>query len=61
MPAKSVLFNTSDRYMPSNVTFMANDTRIELVSEVVYLGYVFTYNNSDNHYVETLYRGLCIR
>ena len=58
---KCVLFNKSGRYTAPNVTLMANDTRIEFASEVLYLGYVFTHNNSDNHHVEKMYRGLCVR
>ena len=38
-----------------------NNTIIEFVKEIKYLGFMITHNNRDETHLESMYRGLCVR
>ena len=58
---KCVMFNHDKKIWKPQTSITINNTPLEFVKEKKYLGYMFTFNNSDDLYLRSLYRSLCIR
>ena len=55
------MFNLSKRIWKLPTSIKINNTPLEFVKEIRYLGYMFTSSNNDDLHISSLYRGLCIR
>ena len=58
---KCMIFSKSKINIDKVSSVVINETNIEFVHKIKYLGYNFTPQNSDDDHVEYLYRGLCVR
>ena len=55
------MFNLSKRIWKLPTSIKINNTPLEFVKEIRYLGYMLTSSNNDDLHISSLYRGLCIR